>query len=115
VYTVNSILRIIRPFLLKFNEDQIRIIFLLTEAKNTMLTRALFTAKAFTKSSALTPFTRSLFTSKKVQATVDPNSLVETSKRNEITQKDMLVPASSLKPLSDSFAVVSVGGKQVIF
>eukprot|EP00029_Vermamoeba_vermiformis_P000641 TRINITY_DN1083_c0_g1_i2.p1 TRINITY_DN1083_c0_g1~~TRINITY_DN1083_c0_g1_i2.p1 ORF type:complete len:171 (-),score=31.57 TRINITY_DN1083_c0_g1_i2:81-593(-) len=76
-----------------------------------MLTRALFTAKTLSKGSALTPLTRSLFTSRKVQS-VDPHSLVETKTRNEITQKDMLVPASSMKPLADSFAVVSVGGKQ---
>jgi hypothetical protein len=80
-----------------------------------MLTRALFTAKTLSKGSAMTPFTRSLFTSRKVQSTVDPHSLVETKKRDEITQQDMLVPASSMKPLADSFAVVTVSGKQVNF
>jgi len=87
--------------------------FISKDANNTMLTRALFTAKTLSKGSALTPFTRSLFTSRKVQSSVDPHSLVETKKRNEITQQDLLIPASNMKPLVDSFAVVSVGGKQV--
>lgn len=104
---------VVAVLLLQF-EKMDRNYFCLKDANTTMLTRALFTAKTLSKGSALTPLTRSLFTSRKVQSAVDPHSLVETKTRNEITQQDMLVPASSMKPLSDSFAVVSVGGKQVI-